>query len=380
MRSFTHVYDSLGLVAFVLATACGATDEDGDGGEHSVAVEVSPTVVGKLIYFDTDLSEPAGQSCGSCHSPDTGFAEPHDELPVSRGANPSLVGGRNAPSASYAAFSPPFHFDEVEGLYVGGQFWDGRAIDLAAQAKGPFLNPLEMGNADEAAVIEKIAASEYAELFEIAYGEGIFDEPLLAYDRMAEAIAAYEASDEVNRFTSKYDHYLRGQATLTEQERRGLRLYEAEDKGNCAACHPSQAGEDGSPPLLTDFTYDNLGVPANPDNPFYRLPPSYNPDGAAFVDLGLGAIVEDPAQNGKFKVPTLRNIALTGPYMHNGVFATLEDVVRFYNTRDTGEWDPPEVADNVNTDELGDLGLTEEEVADIVAFMLTLTDGWAPPV
>jgi cytochrome c peroxidase len=379
MKSNLRVSRLFRLLLLSQVPAC-VDDEDGeDDGQQGMTVEVGPTVVGKLIYFDTNLSEPAGQSCGSCHSPDTGFAEPHQALPVSRGANPALVGGRNAPSAAYAAFSPPFHFDEAEGLYVGGQFWDGRAVDLAEQAKGPFLNPVEMGNADEAAVIAKIAASDYADLFEVIYGEGIFDDPMVAYDKVAEAIAAYESSDEVNRFTSKYDHYLRGEAALTEQELRGLELFEAEDKGNCAACHPSQRGEDGSPPLFTDFTYDNLGVPKNPDNPFYDLPPAFNPDGAAFVDRGLGAIVEDAAEDGKLKVPTLRNIALTGPYMHNGVFTALEDVVRFYDTRDTGDWAPPEVATNVNRDELGDLGLTDEETADIVAFMLTLTDGWAPP-
>jgi cytochrome c peroxidase len=160
---------------------------------------------------------------------------------------------------------------------------------------------------------------------------------------------------------------------------RGLDIYEAEDKANCAACHPSQPGENGEPPLFTDFTYDNLGTPKNPDNPFYDLPAKFNPAGADYVDYGLGKALDDPAEDGKFKVPTLRNVGLTAPYMHNGVFQTLEEVVDFYNTRDTGEWDPPEVAENVNVDELGDLGLTEEEVEDLVAFLHTLDDGWAPP-
>jgi cytochrome c peroxidase len=193
---------------------------------------------------------------------------------------------------------------------------------------------------------------------------------------MADAIAAYERTPEVSPFDSKYDYWLRGEADLSEQERRGLRIFEAEDKGTCAACHPSRPGKDGSPPLFTDFTYDNLGVPPNPENPFYLLPARLNPAGFAFVDLGLGAVVKDPAHNGKFRVPTLRNVAVTPPYMHNGVFKTLFQVVAFYNTRDVARWPSPEVAQNVNKEELGNLRLTNQELEDIVAFLQTLTDGW----
>jgi len=191
---------------------------------------------------------------------------------------------------------------------------------------------------------------------------------------MSDAIEAYEKTSEVSPFNSKYDHWLRGQTELSEQELRGLKLFEAADKGNCAACHPSRPAEDGSPPLFTDFTYDNLGVPRNPENPFYLLPPELNSDGFAFVDLGLGETVTDPAQNGKFRVPTLRNVAVTDPYMHNGVFKTLFNVVAFYNTRDVTEWPAPEVAENVNMDEMGKLGLTNLELEDLVAFLRTLTD------
>jgi cytochrome c peroxidase len=169
---------------------------------------------------------------------------------------------------------------------------------------------------------------------------------------------------------------LRGETELSEQELRGLEFFEAEDKGNCSACHPSKPAEDGSPPLLTDFTYDNLGTPRNPENPFYSLPLELNPDGFAFVDLGLGKTVNDPAQNGKFRVPTLRNVAVTAPYMHNGVFKTLFNVVAFYNSRDVAEWPAPEVSANVNVEELGKLGLTNQELEDLVAFLRTLTDGW----
>ena len=180
----------------------------------------------------------------------------------------------------------------------------------------------------------------------------------------------------MNRFDSKFDHFIKGQATLSEQEIRGMGLFVSEKKGNCAACHPSSPSVDGIPPLFTDFTYDNLGVPRNPENPFYSLSPDLNPDGFSFVDMGLALTVHDPAENGKFRVPTLRNVAITPPYMHNGVFKTLFQVVAFYNTRDVGPWPPPEVTENVNHEELGDLGLTNLEIEDIVAFLGTLTDGW----
>lgn len=182
----------------------------------------------------------------------------------------------------------------------------------------------------------------------------------------------------MNRFDSKYDYFLKGKAQLSEQEIRGMGLFVSERKGNCAACHPSAPAPDGTPPLFTDFTYDNLGVPGNPENPYYTLSRDLNPDGFDYVDLGLALTVNDPAENGKFRVPTLRNVALTPPYMHNGVFKTLYQVVAFYNTRDVGPWPPPEVAENVNDEELGDLGLTNQEIEDIVAFLNTLTDGWEP--
>ena len=192
------------------------------------------------------------------------------------------------------------------------------------------------------------------------------------------AIEAYEKTAEVSPFSSKYDHFLRGDVELSAQEMHGLTLFEAEEKGNCAACHPSQPGDDGSPPLFTDFTYDNLGTPRNPENPFYIVPKELNPDGLDFVDLGLGAILDDSSENGKFRVPTLRNVAVTGPYMHNGVFKTMFEVLAFYNTRDIIDWPNPEVRANVNREELGNLGLTNEELEDLVAFLRTLTDGWNP--
>jgi len=347
--------------------------------------------LGKLLFFDTDLSVPQGQSCASCHDPDSGFADPDSSRGVSMGAIHVRFGNRNSPTAAYTGYGPDFHYDTDEEMYVGGQFWDGRAANLAEQAKGPFLNPLEMNNPSKQSVIQKISNSDYAYLFEDVYGEDALDDVEMAYDQAADAIAAFEMTDEVNRFSSKYDKYLAGEVSLTQEERRGLHLFNNKNKGNCAACHPSTVGLYADKPLFTDFTYDNLGVPSNlgmlgdsPElmnyYPFYYKPlvPSFNPDGLDFVDYGLGGIVMSDDEMGKVKVPTLRNIAITSPYMHNGAFTTLKEVVHFYNTRDVPEagWPAPEVDMNINTDELGDLGLSDDDENAIVAFMETLTDGY----
>ena len=368
---------------------------------HASEVVLTPKQqLGKQLFFDPNLSHPNGQSCGSCHAPEAGFTDPDKTFPVSKGVFPDRFGSRNTPTAAYMAFSPVFHFDQKEELYVGGQFWDGRAATLAEQAKQPFLNPVEMANPDIATVVKDVRQASYVELFKRVYGPDSLENDEQAFNHVADAIAAFESTRQFNAFTSKFDYYLAGKAKLTKQEQRGLKLYEAEDKGNCAACHPLWPDEnDGTPPLFTDFTYDNLGVPRTPDNPFYKLPSKFNPEGVKFLDIGLAANPQVKAEGrasqerGKVKVPTLRNIAITSPYMHNGYFKELKNVVDFYNTRDTkpvcpdpmtpeksairqGCWPVAEIKENVNKDELGDLKLTEEEVDDIVAFMRTLTDSY----
>src|SRR5207249_3887045 len=207
---------------------------------------------------------------------------------------------------------------------------------------------IEMSNADEAAVVAKVRRADYAYLFRGVFGAGALDDTRAAYGFIAQAIAAFERRPQLQPFSSKYDAFLAGSATLTPAEERGRKLFEDEKKGNCAACHPSQAGDDGAPPMFTDFTYDNLGLPKNPANPFYRLPAALNPDGDGYVDHGLGTTLGDPAQDGKFRVPTLRNIALTAPYGHNGYFADLHAITDFYNTRDTRPWPAPEVPATMN--------------------------------
>jgi len=349
--------------------------------------------LGQQLFFDTNLSTPPGQACASCHNPKTFFVDPDNNLPTSAGVLPGLKGSRNSPTLSYAAFSPIFFYDRKHGLFIGGFFLDGRAATLAAQAKLPFLNPIEMANPDSFTVVNKVRVSSYRELFKRVYGVRAFDDTNKAYNSIADAIAAYEQSPVFKRFDSKYDFFLAGKAKFTEQEKRGRKLFEDPNKGNCAACHPSRPAADGTPPLFTDFTYDNLGVPKNPENPFYNLPRAFNPAGRAFIDTGLGAFTAEAGENGKFKVPSLRNIAKTKPYMHNGYFKTLRGVVEFYSNRDilpfcnnplTTEakalashcWPAPEVKKNVNFAELGELNLSEAEINDIVAFLNTLTDGY----
>ncbi len=382
--------------------------------------------LGKFLFFDK-ISEPNSMSCAECHAPSVGFTGPIPGVnrsgAVYPGAVPQRFGNRKPPSAAYATLSPVFHYDEEEGLFVGGNFWDGRATGeglgnpAADQALGPFLNPVEQNNPSKQAVLEKVAASKYTTLWEAVWGEPISwalpEHIERDYDRIGLAIAAYEASPEVNQFSSKFDVFMANAETagmdvtevnmmnwqdyrdlgLDKNELKGFALFNDEEKGKCSLCHPA--------PLFTDFTYDNLGVPKNPDNPFYDMDEVYlddgspiNPMGGNWIDPGLGGFLETrpewedmAAENyGKHKVPTLRNVGkrpgdgFIKAYMHNGVFKSLKEVVHFYNTRDVKNWPPPEVADNVNTDELGDLGLSQKEETLIAVFMETLSDGYKPEV
>ena len=374
--------------------------------------------LGKAIFFDSSLSEPAGQACATCHGPAAGWTGPDSPINAAGaaypGAIPERMGNRKPPSVAYAN-APPLFFDATEQHFVGGNFWDGRATGwllgnpLAEQAQGPFVNPVEQNHPDAAAVVAKVCKGHHAPKLATVFGDGVCGDVVRAYNAIAQAVAAYETSAEVNPFSSKYDHFLRDpkRYPLTPQERLGLELFEREDKGNCAACHPSRPGPLGEPPLFTDFTYDNLGIPKNPENPWYRMPKPFNPDGPAWVDEGLGGYLATVPRfaafarenRGKHKVPTLRNVDLrpspdfVKAFGHNGYFKSLDAIVRFYNTRDTlrrceelkgGEagrdcWPAPEVAENLNVDEMGRLGLSADEEQAIVAFLRTLSDGWTPP-
>jgi len=366
--------------------------------------------LGERLFSDKNLSLLRNQACASCHrltpatDPETGrpFRAPgfvdsdnvEHGTAVSDGSVPGRFGRLNSPSVGYAAFSPAFHWDATEELYVGGQFWNGRASTLADQAAQPFLNPREMAMPSKAAVVARLKENiSYRVLFWLVYELSIA-RPLSAaqtdgvYRAMTRAIAAFERARSFSKFTSKFDYFMAGRLELTPQERLGLDLFNT--KAQCALCHISTPtkNSDGTwtPALFTDFTYDNIGVPRNLDIPGNPAP-----------DQGLGGrpdiIAADPQglEIGKHKVMSLRNIAITPPYGHNGVFATLEEITHFYNTRDTlgrvpdnrhkgfgiTGWPPPEVPRNVNGDELGNLGLTAREEAALVAFMRTLTDGYS---
>jgi cytochrome c peroxidase len=342
--------------------------------------------LGKYLFFDKNLSTPSGLSCAECHGADVGYTGPNQAInaggAVYEGAVHGRFGNRKPPAAAYAGDSPILDF--VAGKWVGGMFWDGRATGwtlhdpLAEQAQGPFLNPLEQNNASEQVVIDKVLHSKYKDLF-----MDVCTIPSKDYECIGRSIAAYERSMEVSQFTSKYDYWLKGKAKLTGQEQRGLKLFSG--KANCANCHVA--------PLFTDFTYDNLGIPKNPKNPFYKEH-KWNPNGKKWVDTGLGGFLKADgnaksvyeSEWGKQKVPTLRNVdkrpfkKFVKAYGHNGYFKSLEEIVHFYNTRDVpgAGWPAPEVADNINKTELGNLGLNYGEELAIVEFLKTLSDGYDP--
>jgi cytochrome c peroxidase len=288
--------------------------------------------LGRSIYQDRHLSLNANQSCKTCHHPSAGFADPENRrnpvrFPVSDGSDPTLFGGRNAPTSAYAGFSPIFHWDDKIGGYVGGMFWDGRATGtllgdpLAEQAQGPFLNPVEMAMPDAAAVVDGVRQSVYLSLFIRVFPDSDFTDVNATFANIARAIAAYERSQAVTKFKSRFDRFwfacrtagidasLIGvgiepedapHGSLNPQELRGLALFNG--KANCATCHStatyvSQDGKE-SPPLFTDFTFDNLGIPTNA-----RV---YDLTGGVPPDLGLGgrSDINDPAEYGKFLIIT----------------------------------------------------------------------------
>lgn len=385
--------------------------------------------LGAELFFDEDLSINRNQACGSCHDPEFGFSGPNETANAAGAAHPGSFrdrfGGRKPPSAAYATLSPQFGLQGAN--FVGGNFWDGRATGevtgspSADQALAPFVNAVEQALRDPACVVYRVSQASYAGLFRSLFGREIsqieypYDlEPVCAaegsplalppatraavnraYRNIVLAIAAFEASPEVNQFSSKFDAWQAGQARLSDQELQGFELFTG--KAACRFCHTAA----GERPLFTNFGFQNIGVPANPENPALLADPG-------FVDPGLGGFLatrpewasESQANLGKQKTPTVRNVdrrpfpGAVKAYMHNGYFKTLEGVVNFYNTRDVkpacpdpltteadaraqGCWPAPEVAQNVNPF-IGNLGLTAEEEAAIVAFLKTLSDGFIP--
>jgi cytochrome c peroxidase len=388
----------LGLAALAATlVACGGAG--GNAEDAQPAPLSSVALLGERIFHDASLSASGQMSCATCHDPAHGHssASPDRVVPAG-GAALATPGFRKAPSLRYLHLAPAFFFD-AEGTPTGGLTRDGKANSLRAQAGTPFLAAHEMANGDAARVVAKLRAASFATEFRAVFGDTIFDDPEAAFDRARVALQAYQLEDrDFHRYDSKYDQFLGGRVALTSRELQGLALFNSPVKGNCAACHPSARRADGSPPLFTDFTYDNLGVPRNPAI-------AANAD-ATYFDLGLcGPFRSDLAARadlcGAFKVPTLRNVAVTAPYFHNGRFKTLKEAIGFYVRRDTHpeEW-YPRAADgsvrkfddlptayhrNVNTTEApynrrpGQMpALTEDEIDLVVEFLGTLTDGYQP--
>jgi len=382
------LFASLGFFAVLSVIGCGGGSSSGNESnttslstQEEKITEEEKIALGKAIFFDTDLSEPSGQACASCHTPEAGFANPNHSNPTSEGAVAGLFADRNAPSIAYSQYSPEFYYDGTG--YIGGQFLDGRAATLEKQAGGPPLNPVEMHNPSKEHYLSKITNASYAGEFKRIYGQSIFADADKAYAAVGDALATYERTAQVSKFTSKFDAFQNGDVNLSAKEKLGLDLFIG--KANCHICHPvSNENLTTVPALFTEYDYENIGVPKNPNNKFYTLSSEYNPDGADFIDIGLARnpqVIADgrTAQTkGMFKTPTLRNVEITGPYMHNGVFTTLKQVVSFYNTRDSdpARWGAPEVPENVNKDFIGNLKLTDAEEDALVAFLMTLTDGY----
>lgn len=339
--------------------------------EHSIGLK-SKEELGQKIFFDQHLSNPIGQSCASCHNPADAFSDPNHSI-TSPGAVPGLFGSRNSPAITYSLYTPPLHYSSDDETFIGGFFWDGRVNTLEDQAKKPFFNPIEMNLTDEAMLAARIRNADYYQDYVRFYGDNNADAKTIL-NNVADALAKFERTPPFNSFSSKFDYYLKGKAQLSAEEARGFKLFTT--KAKCSQCHVTDADPESGKILFTDFTYDNIGVPANKNSKFFQMPLQFNPLGSQFVDLGLGVTVNNLTENkGQFKVPTLRNVALSAPYFHNGVFSTLEQVVHFYNSRDPDKV-VPEVDGNVNVDELGNLHLTNQEEKHLVAYMKTLTDGY----
>ena len=341
--------------------------------------------LGRALFFDVNLSANRSQACASCHDPETGFADPRGM--ASPGDDGHSLGDRNAPTAAYAAFAPAFHRKET-GRYAGGQFWDGRASRLEDQAGGPPLNPIEMGMPDKAAVVARLRQNpDYAGRFGTLFGKDVLADDDRGYAAMASAIAAFERGPELSPFDSKYDRFLRGEVELTKEEELGRLLFFSQQFTNCNQCHQLRRSAIDPAETFTSYEFHNIGVPEN------RSLRALN--GVTLPDDGLMAnpAIGDPAERGKFKVPTLRNVAVTGPYMHNGVFEDLRTVVLFYNKYNTrnperlinpetgAPFEAPEVDANLSMTELtAGPALDDQRIDALVAFLRTLTDARYEPL
>jgi cytochrome c peroxidase len=364
--------------------------------------------LGRALFFDPALSASGKVACSSCHDPGYAFGPPNARAVQLGGGDLHRPGIRAVPSLKYLQAVPPFteHFFEseddadesIDNGATGGLTWDGRVDRGREQAKIPLLSDFEMGNKDDAEVVRRLFAAGYGNTIAAIAGPDRQADPLTVYSTALKAIEVFEQDYRTfYPYSSKFDAVLAGQATLSAQEARGRVLFEAPDKGNCASCHVSQRGSDGTPPQFTDYGLIALGVPRNRDIPANKDP--------HYFDLGLcGPLRADFAGReeycGLFRTPTLRNVAVRQTFFHNGVFHSLRQAVEFYVERETnpGRWYahrahgsvdkyddlPPAAKTNVNMDPPFDRNpgdkpaLSSSEIDDVVAFLKTLTDGYSP--
>lgn len=378
----------LGVVGLAAIVSCSPADKTLESSEKPhpkaelpLSASDPKAILGSQLFFDESLSKAGNQSCATCHDIANAFVDKRGDVlsgAVSLGSDGHSIGTRNTPSAAYAAFAPGFH-QMPDGEYRGGQFLDGRSSSLADQAQGPFVNPVEMALKDGSEVVAKVKQNPaYVAQFDALYGAGILEDDEQSYGVVADAIASFEKTALFMPFDSRYDRALRGEVTLTPQEELGKTLFFSQQFTNCNACHQLNPSPFYDQETFTNYQYRNIGVPSNP---------ALLAKNEGFVDQGLldNPQVTDHSQLGKFKVPSLRNVAVTGPYMHNGVFQDLRTVILFYDkynnpnrkiNPETGQpWRAPEVAENIDLETL-EIGpaLNDQRVDALVAFLKTLTD------
>ncbi|WXT99727.1 MAG: Methylamine utilization protein MauG [Catillopecten margaritatus gill symbiont] len=364
------------LPLILLLNACG-TEQD---------MSAAKQLLGQQLFFDPILSNNQTQSCSTCHNPDFGFIDNRDNGingingAASLGDDGKSLGDRNTPSAAYAMFSPDFHFDKKNQQWVGGQFLDGREQDLKGQAGGPPLNPVEMNMPNKQALLARFQNHPtYGTQFKDIYGDDIFNDADKAYAAMAQSIAEFEKTKVFAPFDSKYDRYLAGKYEFTDLEDLGHSLFFSNNNTNCATCHQLKKSDDAKGETFSNYEYHNIGVPINTA--------LRTKNGVKAIDKGLlnNPKVNNAKQKGKFKTPSLRNIAITAPYMHNGVFKNLETVIVFYdkyinknrttNPETHQPWATAEVPETINFDDLRKgKKLSDKKVNALVAFLKTLTD------
>jgi len=354
----------------------------------SAEKQMTEAQLGQILFLDPNFSANRTMSCATCHEPANAFTDHRENRglgAVSLGDDKTSLGSRNTPMATYANTSPSFHFDERLKEYVGGQFLDGRANTLADQAMGPPLNPVEMGLPDAKTLIERIKENPfYVTNFKRLYGNDVFetssiDGVLSAFQGFANAIQAFENTKELASYDSKYDRFLKGEYELTVLEDLGRTLFFSNNNVNCNSCHLLKT-EDSAQEPFTNHQYRNIGVPSN--NELINLGHLT----ADFIDHGLleNSAVDDSKYDGKFKNPSLRNVAVTAPYMHNGVFKELRTVMEFYDHYNNPErsinpetglpWGLPEVPNTVDKADLEAQVLTDRKIDALIAFMKILTD------